>query len=185
MIMDAGGFSEPNCGEDISLSRLSYAYVPTTGTNNTLHKLIIDLSNATPGTYYATLDVDWVGFDSSNTDGTFNLYFHTSGTKKSDGTGVWSDVIGINNALHKQANPLILVTQHPSGKFHYRVNLNITQTHLDTYRMVTLGLRSDYSNGTGWIRLSNFHVYKSQYNLSTQKMQMNGTEMIAHNFIEI
>lgn len=165
------------------LSTLSYT--PTKSTNSCISAYRFYQADAgviTGDTVTIELDVEWSGFDTSNTDGTFNIRFQGE-RYKPDGSYEWSSnpyTTALNNKYYLKT----LVLSSESGHYHYVATTETFTSDLADFSSMTIGLRSDYSNGTGKITLSNCKAYKTQYYLGEEKTRMTSNEVIANEFIE-
>ena len=166
----------------------SYSYTPTTGTNRTLGYWTIDfqdwIEEGQPLTIRVECDVEFSGFDSSNTSGTFAMRWQGASYEKSTSSWVWTTGSPVAAALQNQQALTTLVNEK-NGSFHYNNSYTITSTWLSTYTQTELGIRTDYSNGTGTITMKNLKVYLERY-YGGEKVKITDDQVLAaNNFIEI
>ena len=141
----------------------SYSYTPGTGTNSCIDGYDVDLSSCKPGdTLYIRIRVDYNGLDASNTSGTFRIWFQGPSYNSSEG---WNWNHG-NIIASLSSDALSDITSIVSGNNGYTIlhkSVTVSSSALSEYTMVRVGLRSDYSNGTGSIKISELEVIPSKY----------------------
>ncbi len=107
----------------------------------------------------ATVTVTWNGFDESSTAGTFNLRFQ-GGQLTTAGGSSWTASTGKSNklasAFASKQSLKTLVLGATSGTT--TISVDYTISAVADQPGDWLGIRADYSNGTGWIELSNLQV---------------------------
>lgn len=148
-------------------------YIPTTNTNSCFEIYHVYQDTLQAGDeILIELDLEWSGgFDASNTDGIFDLYFQGSCTKKNDATRYWV-INEYANALNAVKRPANLVLSSASGSFHYSARVTITDAALE-YDTKAIGLRSNYSNGKGTVAFKNLSVRNLKYcNDGASKMRL-------------
>ena len=97
--------------------------------------------------------VTWNGFDTSSTNGTFNMYFQ--GYYNDGSTTNWWTPLGSKASNVKNLKDLVLSST--TGEYIYDfIYYNVPYT---TYE----GYRANYSNGTGTISFSDFIVIPEKY----------------------
>lgn len=158
-----------------------------TGTNHCLMAGYIWYSEMVSGEMYRLLmDIEWDGFDTSNTNGTFQLFPQEYRTYK-DGTVQWwnarvTDVLAACYIRHT-------VLSSTSGRksinvpFSYDSSVN----RMNEIKYTYLHFRSDYSNGVGRLTIKNFRVIPEKYYCSsdTDALKMNNDYLSVKNIIEL
>lgn len=141
-----------------STDGISYIYTPSTEVNSCIQGYRIqydDVPNCRR--FKIIIDVEWSGFDTSNTSGTFGMWWQGVVYDRKANTWVWKTNTCCNE-LNKAYRPNKLVLSAESGNYRYETVFTISDSTLASYSMARVGLRTDYSNGTGWIRISNIQV---------------------------
>ena len=166
-IISIGEFIEMGNYDFIEKTSLYTEYwTPTAIDNVTTTSYFVSFDNLEVGDVVVVeLDLEWNGFDESNTDGTFNIFFQ--GAHFKDGTAYWI-TNNITNSLNDTAHPKTLVLGSTVGYYHYVAESTITDVD-KTYDSIRIGMRSNYSNGTGTIRITNGHAYKKSDYLGNEK----------------
>ncbi len=148
------------------------SYIPTTGINSTF----------APNPYYILfsdfdlgekmriiMKIGYEGFDTSNSDGTFNFYFQ--GAKRNDtGGNVWSGANELTNALNNYQNLKDLVLSQTSGTFIYNTTFIISETYYTSYAGCNISTRSDYSNGTAKFTMYKPIIFPDKYYIDTNSI---------------
>ena len=168
----------------------SYGYTPGTGNNSTHSFAIIkfdDKSWITTSTVFRIVcDVSYSGFDESNTDGTFNMYFQGARYEDSTGTWVWEGENPFPKALNDIQSLTTLVLSSESGFYRYNTTLTLTNTWLSTYSGQEIGIRTNYSNGTGRININKLLIIEDKYSSNTSAKAHIGEDfMSGYEIIEI
>lgn len=160
----------------------SWEYTPSTGTNSTLIGFRIPQDTFKAGdTIAVEFDIEWSGFDESNENGTFAIRLQGA-MRSQDGTSNWVSN-PYTNAL-SSINLKSLVLGSASGYYHYKaITAALTETNL-SYAGADVGIRSDYSNGTAHIKISNPHVYNTKNYLDSQKTLLSQDRLLSKIFIE-
>lgn len=137
---------------------LEYGYTPSTENNSKFEFYRIHQDTLQIGDIVVIdIDFEWSGgFDTSNTNGTFDLYFQGECRKKDDTTAYWV-TNEYTNSLNSIKRPKELVLSSESGIFHYTAKRTVTASMLD-YDIIFIGLRSNYSNGKGKVSFKNLCV---------------------------
>lgn len=138
----------------------SFSYTPSTGNNSCINNCIINLSqfvglNA-PIQLAIELDLTWTNFTGYGTNGTFFATFQGANRKIETNTFVWEGYNYIAKALGTFTTKI--TNALTGGTYHYNVTATIPASWFNTYNASYLGIRSDYSNGTGQITVSNIQV---------------------------
>lgn len=133
-----------------------YTFTPSTENNSCMRDIIVhgELYPANE-LMHAIFKVKWSGFDTSNTSGDFNIFFQGYYIR-SDGTTNWWTSLS-DDASNRYRNLKSLVLSSTSGEYIY--NFTFRNHPYTTYE----GIRSDYSNGTGTIEISDFIVIPEKY----------------------
>lgn len=138
----------------------SYSYTPETGTNSCIGGYDVDLSSCKPGdTLYIRIRIDYNGLDASNTSGTFGIWFQGATYNSSEG---WNWNHG-NNIITGALGDITSIVSGNNGCTILHKSATVSSSVLSAYTMVRVGLRSDYSNGTGSIKISELEVIPSKY----------------------
>lgn len=130
-----------------------YTFTPSTEDNSCMRDIIIHGELYPQYTkMHARFKVTWNGFD--NSSGNFNIYFQGY-YQKSDGTINWSTPLG--DSITSKADIHGLVLSSSSGEYIYDFIFdNVAYTTHE-------GIRSNYSNGTGTLKFSDFIVIPEKY----------------------
>lgn len=179
-ILTAKDFTEPaDLCEQITSSA---TYTPTTETNSCINPFTVYQDTLIAGdTVTIELDILWEGFDTSNTAGTFNMYFQ--GALYSDSTATWTSN-PYTNALNSAQNLKTLVLSKTSGIYHYVATTGALSASNLSYDRVNIGIRSNYSNGTGKITIQNCHAYNTKDYIGKEKAKLRTEKVLCNKFIE-
>lgn len=179
-ILSAKDFSEPaNLCDQITSSA---SYSPTTELNSCINPFTVYQDTLTAGdTVTIELDILWEGFDNSNTAGTFNIYFQ--GALYADITATWT-TNPYANALNSAQNLKTLVLSKTSGIYHYVATTGALSASNLSYDRVNIGIRSNYSNGTGKITIQNCHAYNTKDYIGKEKAKLRTEKVLCNKFIE-
>lgn len=140
------------CDSDGIPLKDNITYTPTTGSNSCMPERKISI---TPNVKYCIeCTVSWSGFDTSNTDGTFNIRFQGSVNN------AWNYGNAMVNALNAAQNLKTLVLSSDAGSYHYKTSFYSTNTEVET---LALSMRTDYSNGKGTISLFDVIIVPEKY----------------------
>ena len=135
---------------------VSRTHTPTTENNSCFEPFTVHYNQMRENTRYRlTMDIEWSGFDSSNTTGTFSIHWQEK-MLDAEGTYHWYNT-AIGNALYNDIPLYHLVMSADSGKYRYDVVFN-SGTYPSTLQYTKIRYRSNYSNGVGTITLSNIKV---------------------------
>ena len=146
----------------------SWSYTPSADTNNSCmagfyFERIDGIYN-----YRITLVVTWSGFtDISTTSTNFSAGFQGV-TVKLDGSGVWSGGCNINSQLGAQGNLGTLAKGAASGTRLYDTSFTVPAAWDGTYKGQFVGIRTNYSNGTGTWTISKVRVYPADEHMAGQ-----------------
>lgn len=180
-ILSAKDFHEPFdlCAQ----VRVSTTYTPSTGVNSCMddaYRVYHDMLKV-GDIVTIELDILWDGFDTSNKNGDFNIWFQ--GGIYSGDTISW----GANpyaTALNSAKNLKTLVLSKTSGIYHYVVTTTALSASNLTYDKMNIGIRSDYSNGTGKITIQNCHAYNTKDYIGKEKAKFRAEKVLCNKFIE-
>lgn len=148
-------------------NRSSWSYTPAAGTNNSCmtgfyFERIEGIYN-----YRVTLVLTWSGFDNISTIENFGVWFQGA-TVKLDGSAVWSGSCNINPRLNLQASPGALAKRAASGTMLYDTSFTVPAEWDGTYKGQYVGIRTNYSNGTGKWTISKVRVYPADEHMAGQ-----------------
>ena len=133
-------------------------FTPTTATNSTVAWYYFE---CIPGMrkYHITMVLEWGGFENITTDKPdFGAWFQGT-ARKTDKSGNEWNAGSFTAALNNHKQPGTLAKANASGVYLYDIDFEMSSHYTDEYIGQHLGLRSDYSNGTGWFRISKVRIY--------------------------
>lgn len=164
-------------------------YTPTTDTNSCIssdYRRVMFIDYAAGDTFAVTITVKYNGFDTSNTNGTFAIRFQGTNYNTSAAVWQWAGTNPINTALNSARNLTTEVLSKTSGIYTYKTYFTLTSTFRDTYSGSSVGVRSDYSNGTATLTITDFVVtpIKSS-NLESKQAKIGDNYITANQFYEI
>lgn len=137
----------------------SYSYTPGTGANSCVTGYDVDLSSCKPGdTLYIRIRIDYNGLDASNTSGTFKMWFQGASYNSSEGWN-WNH----GNLIAGTLGDITSIVSGNNGCTILHKSTTVPSSIPAAYTRVYVGLRSDYSNGTGSIKISELEVIPSKY----------------------
>ena len=175
-----GGVNEASAYNLIS-DGISVTYIPNTGINSCINAFRYE--NFEPGgKYYIELVVTWSGFDTSNTAGSFDMWFQGAQRKTISEGYCWKYGNVIANALNGYMKLRDIVLSKASGS--KKICGKFTIGEITAY---DLGLRSDYSNGKGTLRLSNIKLLPLNHSLpygDNVGMKIFDNEVLSQEIIE-
>lgn len=109
--------------------------------------------------YHITMVLEWGGFENITTDKPdFGAWFQGT-ARKTDKSGNEWNAGSFTAALNNHKRPDTLAKANASGVYLYDIDFEMSSHYTDEYIGQHLGLRSDYSNGTGWFRISKVRIY--------------------------
>ena len=169
-ITKQGIITSPNIYESSAMNYVqqsqvgaSFQYTPSTGINSCIGGYTIDFSNCTAGEkIYIRLKVEWNGFDTSNTNGDFSMWFQGDTYHVTNGWE-WAGNPVVAAALSWMYNLKNLVLSSASGSTILKTSTTIHSDYPSVRKYAHMGIRTDYSNGTGWIRISELEVIPEKY----------------------
>lgn len=160
-VSEAGGsqrlFTGVN-GSPVNPNNCAKSFTPTTAQNSTVSWYYFE---CIPGIqkYHAVIRVDWSGFaDISATNPDFDAWFQGT-AHKTDGSGNEWAASSFTSALNQNKYLGTLAKSAESGSYLYDIDFTLSSVYPDTYIGQYLGMRSDYSNGTGKFTISNIRIY--------------------------
>ena len=137
----------------------SYSYTPGTGTNSCIDGYDVDLSSCKSGDIlYIRIRVDYNGLNASNTSGTFKIWFQGTSYNSSEGWN-WNH----GNIITEALGDITSIVSGNNGCTILHKSTIVPSSIPAAYTMVYVGLRSDYSNDTGSIKISELEVIPSKY----------------------
>ena len=137
----------------------SYSYTPGTGTNSCIDGYDVDLSSCKSGDIlYIRIRVDYNGLNASNTSGTFKIWFQGTSYNSSEGWN-WNH----GNLIASTLGDITSIVSGNNGCTILHKSVTVSSSIQETCSKVRDGLRSDYSNGTGSIKISELEVIPSKY----------------------
>lgn len=140
----------------------SYSYTPTTADNSCIEGYVVWTESLKVSDQFTiSIDVSWSGFDSSNTSGTFDMWFQ--GSQRKDTTWGWTTGNPFADALNVTQDLGVLMLSATSGRKTITANATISTTYVKQYNAFRLGIRSDYSNGSGTVTISNLKIIPHKY----------------------
>ena len=140
-------------------NRSSWSYTPEEGASN---KCMTGLYfECIPGIqkYRIKLKITWSGFaDISTAQPSFSAFFQGY-TVNTSGEWVWVNVGPMNTAMQASKSLTSLAKGAASGTYMYDVEFTLPNTWPGTYKGNFIGIRTDYSNGTGTWTISKVYIY--------------------------
>lgn len=136
-------------------------YTPTTGTNSCIsesYRRVMFTDYAAGDSFAVTITVKYSGFDTSNTSGTFAIRFQGTNYTTSAAAWQWAGTNPINTALNSARALTTEVLSKTSGTYTYKTYFTLNSTFRNTYSGSSVGVRSDYSNGTATLTITDFVV---------------------------
>ena len=142
----------------------SFSYTPNTGNNSCMEGFTVDFTGCSGiNKIYIQLDVEWSGFDESNENGDFNIFFQGSTYNVTGTIYDWTGNNMVINGLNNKKNLKELVLSSSPGTYTYYAECDWSSQYPDTRSKLHVGIRSNYSNGTGTIKISNLVVTPEKY----------------------
>lgn len=130
----------------------SVTYTPNTGSNSCMPERVVTV---TPNVkYYIECTLTWNGFTKTNSGGTFDMWFQ--GTQN-DG---WTTGNPVADSLNNIKRPRDVVLSKTTGVYTYKTTFTSTSTSITKFG---ISMRSDYSNGTAWVTLSDILIVPEKY----------------------
>lgn len=144
----------------------SWSYTPAADTNNScMNGLYFERIEGIYN-YRITLVVTWSGFtDISTTSTNFDATFQGA-TVKLDGSSEWSGGSNINSQLQAQGHLGNLAKGAASGTRLYDTSFTVPAAWDGTYKGQYVGIRTNYSNGTGKWTISKVRIYPADEHMT-------------------
>lgn len=160
-------FIEPGGVTNQFIGNSSYSYTPGTGTNSCLStgKWMVPEGTSAGDKFQVRLLAMYNGFDSSNTAGTFTIRFQGA-NYTSPTTSAWQGTNPVTSALNSFRSLTTTVLSGTSGSYMYITYFSLGQDWLNTYYGSNIGIRSDYSNGTGKLTIRDITIIPAKYSTS-------------------
>lgn len=193
MITKSGIIISPNFYESDAMctaKRGMDAYIPNTGTNSCIVVFgTVNYGSDANSTdvYRCILDLSYQGFDESNPNGTFNIWFQCA-YDDFDGKRHWYGDVSFANAMNNQRSLKTVVLSNTSGNFVYDVSFRISDDYIQNYDHMYCHIRSDYSNGTGKLTINKGFIIPDKYysgDRQSSKGHINSSFISTNNYIEI
>lgn len=151
----------------IDPNRSSWSYTPTTADNSCMTGLYFWCISGVQK-YRIELLITWSGFADISTSSTnFNAFFQGY-TYNASGNRVWVDVGPMNAAMNSSKSLASLAKGAASGTYLYNVEFTLPNTWPDTYKGNEIGIRTNYSNGTGKWTISKVRIYPADEHMVDQ-----------------
>jgi len=165
-IMTTDEFHESNSTKLSSSSGGSWTPLANTQ-NSTTNFAVIDLTDfggsSTDVKIHIEADVSWTAF-TAGTGGTFQgLWFQGANYEIGSTSNNWNASNYITSALNTQYNLRTASAVTTAGNYHYDTIATVPSSWLATYDRSNLGMRCDYSDGTGTVTVSNLKVTPLKY----------------------
>jgi hypothetical protein len=167
------------------------SYVPTTSTNSTMNigKWMVPENAVAGDIYRIILSVTFNGFDDSSTSGTFDIYFQGSVYNKTEAAWQWAGNNPVTTTLNNTKSLKTIVLSATSGSYLYETTFSLPQANVNTYTGMNIGVRSNYSNGTGKLTLTNMKVIPEKYATTltppSYSIRIGENHIASNNFYEI
>lgn len=165
-----------NCYENDAMNTYAgkssdyFQYTPAKDTNNSCsgnYTWYTPEGTVTGDRFRVQLFVEYNGFDSSSTAGTFNIYFQGSRWDNVNQEWTWNaGSSSIVTALNSQMSLKTLVLSATKGTYQYDAVFAIPEDNVTRYTGQRLQIRCNYSNGTGVIKIINLRVIPDKYSIS-------------------
>lgn len=182
-IMTTDEFHESNSTKLSSSSGGSWTPLANTKNSTTIFS-VIDLTafggSSTDVKIHIEADVSWTAF-TAGTGGTFQgLWFQGANYEIGSTSNNWNASNYITSALNTQYNLRTASAVTTAGNYHYDTIATVPSSWLATYDRSNLGMRCDYSDGTGTVTVSNLKVTPLKY----YDARIGSDFISANNFIE-
>lgn len=176
----AKNFSDP---VDLCEQLSANSYTPTTAVNSCMNTAYTVYQDTLVSGDTATIELDilWDGFDESNVNGDFDIWFQ--GAAYTGTTGTWTSN-PYTTSLNAAQNLKTMVLSKTMGIYHYVATTGALSASNLSYDRVNIGIRSDYSNGTGTITIQNCHVYNTKNYLGKEKTKFSTDNVLSNSYIE-
>lgn len=164
------------------------SFTPTTANNSCLQgwgNWFVPEGAVAGDTFRIRFNIEYENFDASSTAGTFNIRFQGA-NYTTPTTSVWAGTNPICVTLNNTQSLKTLVLSSTKGSFVYETLFTLTQEFLDEYIGSNLSIRSDYSNGTAKLRITNTEIIPEKYSITDDtKLKLGNNYISTNEFIEI
>ena len=187
-VVSASTFIEPSSVTNEMIGT-SGTYTPTTGTNSCMNMGRWMVPDGTVGgdQFYVKAVVDFNGFDTSNTSGTFRLLFQGANWVTESSSQAWQGTNHLCAALNAAQSLTSVALSATKGTYVYEALFTVPADWLSTYYGSNVGVRSDYSNGTGVLTVRDILVIPAQYSVMNNthlSMRLDQSHITVNDFIE-
>ena len=160
-------FIEPSGITNQFSGNATASYTPANANNSCMNmgKWMMPDGSAVGDTFQIKLKAQYNGFDTSSTAGTFNIYFQGA-NYTSPTSSAWQGTNLVVGGLNNYASLKTVVLSSTSGTYLYEAYFTLTQDFVDNYYGSNIGIRSNYSNGTATITISDITIITAQYSTS-------------------
>ena len=167
-LTESGGtqrlFTAP-AGTLVDHNHSTKSFTPNTAQNSTVAWFYFE---CIPGiqTYHIVMRVDWTGFtDITTTNPDFDAWFQGT-ARKTDGSGNEWTASSFTTALNNHKRLGTLAKGAASGSYLYDIDFTLSSYYPGEYIGQYLGMRSDYSNGTGKFTISDISIYPADEHMT-------------------
>ena len=168
-----GVISTSDIYESDGMNTYTYAntpisFTPNTGTNSCSGQYTWYTPDGavTGDVFRIFVTIDYNGFDTSNTAGTFDMWWQGSVYDNTTETWKWEGNCNIAYTLNN-VRPKTVVLSSTKGTYTWEQTMALSENNATRYVGQHLQLRSDYSNGTGTLTIRDFKVILDKYSVST------------------
>ena len=168
-VLKSGVINSIDLLESHSLNQLDgnrdVSFTPANVNNSTLQgwgKWLVPDGAVAGDTFRIKFNIKYENFDTSSTAGTFNIRFQGA-NYTTPTTSVWAGVNPISTALNSFQSLKTLVLSSTTGTYTYETTFTLDQAFLDEYVGSNLSIRSDYSNGTAKLTITNTEIIPEKY----------------------
>lgn len=165
------------------------SYTPSTGTNSCINPYKVSTYGYEAGQQMRIkITVKYSGF-TTNTNDNFNIFWQGANWTSAD-TSAWQGTNFICPSLNNSKSLKDVVLTQATGTYTYDIVVTLNQTFLDTYVGSNVGIRSDYSNGSGNIAIIDFKAIPEQYSVAYTgtpkiKMKVKDDWIVTHDYMEL
>lgn len=153
----------------------SWSYTPANNTDNSC--MTGPYFSAIPGIlrYHVDLTLEWSGFANISSDRTnFSANFQGSSQSQDGSTWTWTSNF-VTSALNNATSITSLCKGAASGIKIYSVDLELTSAWMTSYKGCSVGIRTNYSNGTGTLTIKKLRIYPAaEYRSGMVSLGRNG-----------
>ena len=171
-VISASEFIEPDGVDNQFTGNTTSSYTPSTGTNSCMNmgKWMVPDGAVAGDQFQIKMLVEYKNFDRSNTSGTFSMRWQGA-NYTSPTSSAWQGSNPVCGALNGVLSPTTVVLTATSGSYLYEAYFTLTSDFVSTYYGSNIGVRSDYSNGTGVLTVKNITIIPAQYSTSSTPPQ--------------